>query len=59
MQPTTADIIEPHRIPSFASDNSVVPLPNAAYDRSAMNMETVSPIPQSMHTDANDFQFAP
>ena len=60
MQPITAETLEPHRIPSFAPFRSAVPsAPIDAYDRSAMKMDTVSPIPQSIQTEAKDFQSQP
>ena len=59
-QPNTAEITEPQRTPSFASLRNAMPaFPKPAYDRSAMNIETVKPIPQTTQTLANDFQSAP
>ena len=57
--PNNADMNEPHRMPSLACPRTAAPPWSEAYERSAMKMETVSPMPQSIHTDAKERQSLP
>ena len=58
--PRTAAITEPQRTPSLASFRRAAPeAPRPAYERSAMNIDTVKPIPQITQTLANAFQVVP
>lgn len=55
-----AEITEPLRTPSFASFRSAAPeAPRPEYERSAMNIETVNPIPQTTQTLAKAFHVVP
>lgn len=55
-QPRVAEIAEPKRTPNFASPSNAKPsLPRLTYERSAINIDTVKPIPHTTQTLANDF----
>ena len=54
--PRTAAITEPTSTPSLACASNAAPsAPRPEYERSAMNIDTVNPIPQTTHTLANAF----
>ena len=51
---------EPQSTPNLAWSRSMPPFaPKLAYDKSAMNIDTVKPMPHTTHTLANAFHVAP